>query len=75
MVKKSQSLYQLMKNSSPNMRDEFLLCLERMMNLQKIFVEKELDIISIKNPVETDDYGPKSYMVQKTKYHRSHENA
>ena len=53
-----------MKNSSPNMRDEFLLCLEGMMNLQKKSIEKEFDVISMKNPVETDDYGPTSYMAK-----------
>jgi hypothetical protein len=57
------------------MREEFFLCLEGIMNSQRISIKNEFDIISVKNPVDTDDYGPESYMVKLIKYSYSHINA
>ena len=64
MENKSHSLYQLIKNSPDNMKEEFLNCLEGMMNSTRVSIKQEFDFISKKNPVNDDDYGPESYVVK-----------
>ena len=68
VIKKSHSLYHLLKNSSENMKNEFLFCLEAMMDARRISIENELDIISAKNPIDKNDTGPASHMVKLIKY-------
>jgi hypothetical protein len=59
LTKKFHNLYQLINNSSPNMKNEFLNCLVLMMNSTRFLIDKELDIISSKIIADTDD-GAKS---------------
>ena len=50
------------------MKNEFLFCLEAIMNARRIFIENEFDIISAKNPVDKHDTGPASHMVNLIDY-------